>query len=217
MTRSSRQLMLAALLALLLAPPYVCATQPQSKTPPAPPLPTEAVLEPIREKVIINGEEFPVPPPWAGNRLYAPEYTFESFKKIPVEFTVDNTNVYVLAEAQPHLVEMIEKAEEDGIELRVESGYRSVSYQKRIFKRMFDDGRTFEDIVRYVAPPGYSQHMFGTAVDFYPSNWRFAETPMYTWLQENAHQFGFVETYSQYNALQMPWEAWHWNYAGNDE
>ena len=209
--------MLAALLALLLAPPCACATQPQSKAPPAPPLPTEEVLEPIREKVIINGEEFLVPPPWAGNRLYAPEYTFESFKKIPVEFTVDNTNVYVLAEAQPHLVEMLQKAEEDGIELRVESGYRSVSYQKRIFKRMFDKGRTFEDIVRYVAPPGYSQHMIGTAVDFFPSNWRFAETPQYTWLQENADQFGFVETYSQFNAYKMPWEAWHWNYAGNDE
>ena len=209
----SRHLLPAALWALLLAPLHACATQMESKPSPAPPLPTAEVLEPITEKVIINGEEYLVPPPWAGNRLWAPEYTFESFKKIPTEFTVDNSNVYVLAEAQPHLVAMLEKALEDGIELKVESGYRSVSYQKRIFKRMFAKGRTFEDIVRYVAPPGYSQHMFGTAVDFHPSNWRFADTPQYTWLQENADQFGFAETYSQNNSLLMPWEAWHWNWS----
>ena len=133
MTRTARHLLLAALWALLLAPLAACATQIQSKPSPAPPLPTADLLEPITEKVIINGEEYLVPPPWAGNRLYAPEYTFESFKKIPTEFTVDNSNVYVLAVAQPHLVAMLEKAVEDGVDLKVESGYRSVSYQKRIF------------------------------------------------------------------------------------
>ena len=80
---------------------------------------------------------------------------------------------------------------------------------------MLAEGRTFDDIVRYVAPPGYSQHMFGTAVDFYPSNWRFAETPQYSWLQENAHMFDFEQTYPEYNKLKMPWEAWHWNYTGS--
>jgi D-alanyl-D-alanine carboxypeptidase len=198
----------------LVVPVTSCVAQTDSKPAPTPPLPTADVVSGITEKVIIDGQEYPVPSPWHGNRLYAPEYTFESFKKIPSEFTVNNSKVYVLAESQPHLVALLERAKEDGIDLRVESGYRSVSYQKRIFKRMFEKGRTFEDIVRYVAPPGYSQHMFGTAVDFYPSNWRFAETPQYIWLQENAHAFGFEETYSQYNALKMPWEAWHWNYAG---
>lgn len=191
-----------------------CAAQTDSKPAPQPPLPSADVVERITEKVIIDGQEYLVPPPWAGNRLYAPEYTFESFKRIPSEYTVNNSKVYVLATAQPNLVALLAKAREDGIDLKVESGYRSVNYQKRIFKRMFEKGRTFDDIVRYVAPPGYSQHMIGTSVDFFPSNWSFADTPQYTWLQEHAKQFDFEETYSQYNRLEMPWEAWHWNYAG---
>ncbi len=76
---------------------------------------------------------------------------------------------------------------------------------------MMAKGRTFDDIIRYVAPPGYSEHMLGNAVDFYPSNWRFAETPQHAWLLKNANDFGFFNTYSQYNTLHMPWEAWHWN------
>ena len=169
----------------------------------------------IIEVVVIDGKKYQVPPPWTGHRIDAPYYTFESFKKIPVKFTQDNSSVYILAEAQPHLVALLSKAEEDGVEIRVESGYRSQNYQSGIFKRMISQGRTFDDIVRYVAPPGYSQHMLGIAVDFYPSNWRFADTPQYGWLQENAHLFSFEETYSQYNRFKMPWEAWHWSYTGN--
>ena len=59
--------------------------------------------------------------------------------------------------------------------------------------------------------------MIGTSVDFHPSNWRFADTPQYPWLQQNADQFGFEETYSQKNSFKMPWEAWHWNYTGTSE
>ena len=77
---------------------------------------------------------------------------------------------------------------------------------------MLSEGRDFEDIIRYVAPPGYSNHMLGTAVDFSPSNWRFADTKQYLWLQENGHTFGFEEIYSETNRLKMPWEAWHWQY-----
>ncbi|MEE4136431.1 MAG: D-alanyl-D-alanine carboxypeptidase family protein, partial [Desulforhopalus sp.] len=58
--------------------------------------------------------------------------------------------------------------------------------------------------------------MLGTAVDFHPGNWSFADTPAYAWLQENGAEFGFVETYSEKNRREMPWEAWHWNYLGGD-
>ena len=172
------------------------------------------VEEKAIEFVKISGTKYQVPPPWTGQRIHPPVLTFESFKKIPVQFTYNESSVYVLAEAQPHLVAMLSKATEDGVDIKVESGYRSENYQRGIFKRMIDKGRTFDDIVRYVAPPGYSQHMLGIAVDFHPSNWRFADTPQYTWLQENAQRFGFEETYSQYNRFKMPWEAWHWSYAG---
>lgn len=171
----------------------------------------------VVETVIIDNERYTVPPPWAGNRLFPTSRNLDELQQVPKEFTHQGSEIYMLAEAYPALVKMMEKARLDGIDLRVESAYRSISYQRRIFARMMNDGRPYDEIIRYVAPPGYSQHMLGTAMDFYPSNWEFAETEQYRWLQEHAAEFGFEETYSKNNRYRMPWEAWHWNYTGRVE
>ena len=164
------------------------------------------------ETIVIDGETHEIPPPWAGNKVTDPKLTYEDFKQIPVKYTLNNSKLYIVEEAHAYLVKMLKSAEEDGIILRVESGYRSAGYQRRIYKRMISEGRTFDDIVRYVAPPGYSNHMLGTAVDFYPSNWRFADTEEYTWLKTNGSNYFFEEVYSENNPKRLPWEAWHWQY-----
>ncbi|MDW7771960.1 MAG: M15 family metallopeptidase [Desulfobulbaceae bacterium] len=203
-----------------------CATPPAGSSPPVPPpesLSQEIIPQEIQphdepqETLTLNGETYIIPPPWTGNRFIAPEPDYSDFSRIPLEYTHNSSKIYVLAAVQQPLDDLLQAAEKDGIFLKVESGYRSERYQKRIFKRMLANGRTFEDIVRFVAPPGYSQHMLGTAVDFFPSDWSFAETPAYIWLQENAHLFGFEETYSQYNMMKMPWESWHWNFSGEED
>ncbi len=166
------------------------------------------------ETVVIDGFYYIVPPPWAGNKIEAPTLSSDSFRQIPVEHTHNQTKIYVHSLMLPPLLALLDRAREDGVELLVESGYRSERYQRVIFKRMMSQGRRFTDIIRYVAPPGYSQHALGTAVDFYPSDWRFADTRAYTWLQAHAAAFSFEETYSRTNSSNMPWEAWHWNYCG---
>jgi D-alanyl-D-alanine carboxypeptidase len=171
----------------------------------------------VIETVIIDTLRYQVPEPWAGNRLFPTSRNLDELKQIPREYTHEGSEIYILAEAHPSLLKMLEQARLDGVDLKVESAYRSMHYQTRIFVRMLKKGRTFDDIVRYVAPPGYSQHMLGTAMDFYPSNWEFAETEHYVWLQENGAKFGFEETYSKNNRYRMPWEAWHWNYIGVPE
>lgn len=167
-----------------------------------------------QEEVTIDGKTYLIPPPWTGNRFTAPTLEYSDFRRIPTEYTHNKSKIYILAAAHQSVLALLKAAEKDGIFLKVESVYRSAGYQKRIFKRMLAEGRTFDDIIRYVAPPGYSQHMLGTAVDFFPSNWRFADTTAYAWLQENGQHFGFEETYSQFNPMKMPWEAWHWNFIG---
>ena len=168
----------------------------------------------VMEIVTINGIDFQVPEPWSGNRLFPTSLPLDALEQIPLDFAHNRSQVFLLAEAHAPLLDMLEQAAADGIELKVESAYRSKRYQSRIFQRMLAQGSSFDDIIRYVAPPGYSQHMLGTAVDFYPSNWRFAETKQYQWLMEHAAEFGFEQTYSQNNRYQMPWESWHWNYIG---
>jgi len=192
-------------------------SQPQQEPPPLPLSPETPVQDEAQETVTINGETYIIPPPWKGNRFTPPELDYSDFLPIPEKFTHNNSKIYILATAHQPLVALLQAAEEDGILLKVDSAYRSAGYQKRILKRMLAEGRTFDDIIRYVAPPGYSQHMLGTAVDFFPSNWRFSDTADYTWLRENAARFGFEETYSRLNPTKMLWEAWHWNFTGKTD
>lgn len=167
-----------------------------------------------QEEVVINNTSYSIPAPWIGKKIIAPDLAYSDFRKIPIEYTHKGSKIYLLAAAYMPLLELLQAAEKERIFLKVESAYRSEAYQKRIFMRMLAEGRIFADIVRYVAPPGYSQHVLGMAVDFFPSNWRFAETAAYIWLRENAPRFGFEETYSRFNSMKIPWESWHWNYTG---
>lgn len=171
----------------------------------------------VVETVIISNERYPVPEPWAGNRLFPRTRNLDELKQIPPEYALNRSEIYILAEAHESFVAMLAKAHEEGIELLAESAYRSIHYQTRIFERRMKQGHSFEDIVRYVAPPGYSQHMLGSAIDFHPSNWEFAESDQYRWLQEHGAEFGFEETFSRHNRYNISWEAWHWNYAGKRE
>jgi D-alanyl-D-alanine carboxypeptidase len=172
--------------------------------------------EELEENVIINGVAYPIPEAWLGQKLDTPPLKPPALVRIPSELTENQANIYILQKACAALVNMAAKAKEDGVGLVVDSGYRSAWYQRKIFIRLMKKGRTFEDIVRYVAPPGYSQHMLGTVLDFSPGNWRFASTSAYSWLREHAGAYGFTETYPE-NNQRHPWESWHWRYRDSVE
>jgi hypothetical protein len=167
--------------------------------------------EPL-ETVVIDGGNYPVPSPWAGNKVRASETTLARLRPIPRELTYNRTEIYLHEKALAPLKAMASAAETEGIALVVHSGYRSAGYQRTIIERFMAGGRTFDDIVRYVAPPGYSEHMLGTVVDFYPSNWTFIDAEAYQWLRRHAADYGFIETYHQNNHTGHPWEPWHWKY-----
>jgi LAS superfamily LD-carboxypeptidase LdcB len=171
------------------------------------------VVRANQETIRIGASEYIVPPPWTGHKLNEQKFEYEDFRKVPERYTKEGSKIYILTKAHGSLVKMLDAASEDGVLLQVSSGYRSSSYQKRIFLRMFGEGREFDDIIRYVAPPGYSEHMLGTAVDFSPSNWRFASTQQYKWLSKNGEKFGFRETYPKITEENIPWEAWHWRFS----
>jgi len=57
------------------------------------------------------------------------------------------------------------------------------------------------------APIGFSEHSTGLAVDFDPVSNAFAATKEYSWLKNNATEFGFVQSYDR--------ESWHWRWDGN--
>ncbi len=169
------------------------------------------------EKVTIDGVSYPVPEPWQGHKMEGPSWLpVPPLVPVPKNLVANNGELYLLPAAEHAFVAMAAKAEQDGIHLVIDSAYRSVHYQRKIYQRHIKAGKTFAQVALYVAPPGYSEHMLGLAVDFSPSDWRFAKTPAYHWLKKHAAQFGFRETYPESRPSHQPWEPSHWRYIGGN-
>lgn len=124
-----------------------------------------------------------------------------------------------LEDAYPFLENMLEDANEDGVELRVISAYRSFDEQmalKSNYAVTYGAGTANQ----FSADQGYSEHQLGTTVDFgtpevtgaYLS---FEKTPAFQWLMDNAHKYGFVLSYPKGNAY-YTYEPWHWRFVGED-
>jgi D-alanyl-D-alanine carboxypeptidase len=60
---------------------------------------------------------------------------------------------------------MFAAAESEGIVLAAVSGFRSFDYQRRIIERKLAAGLTVEQIICASAPPGFSEHHTGRAID----------------------------------------------------
>jgi zinc D-Ala-D-Ala carboxypeptidase len=100
------------------------------------------------------------------------------------------------------------------------SCFRSAKYQREVFCRKVSDG--FAVRARASAPPGYSEHATGYALDFGDRNNPqcnlsacFATTPVGEWLSANAAQHGFVLSFPAGNAQGVMYEPWHWRYSGS--
>jgi D-alanyl-D-alanine carboxypeptidase len=109
-------------------------------------------------------------------------------------------------------------AKEEGVQLLLLSGFRSVARQTEILSRKLESGEEFADILRVNAYPGFSEHHTGRAVDIGSSSCAHFEeafecTPEYAWLDEHAAEFGFFLSYPRENKCRIAFEPWHWCFA----
>ena len=141
---------------------------------------------------------------------------YDDLGRISYDYTFDSSKIYIRKDARDAYEKMAEAAKKDTIDLIAQSGFRSRGYQARVIKRRMTEGKTFAQIIKFVAPPGYSTHEIGNAVDLKAFTTTFAESKAYAWLKENAHNFGFSETYPKDNN-RLAWEPWHWEYQINKE
>jgi len=165
------------------------------------------------ETIKIDGIEYPLPECWCGKKLDS-KLLADSKKlaKLPKEISFEEFKIYVTPETKKALLKMAEAAKNDGIDFIVDSGFRSRAYQRQVIRQRLQKGEKFEKMITFVAPPGYSEHHTGRAVDFVPSEARFAFTKTYKWLKNNAAGFGFYESYPEDITSKTPWESWHWIY-----
>ncbi len=117
---------------------------------------------------------------------------------------------------------MQEAARRDGIELQVLSAFRTVADQTSIFFSVKSErNQTAQDRARVSAPPGYSEHSTGYALDLGDASEPgsnlspdFEHTAGFAWLKANAHRYHFVLSFPPGNRQGVSYEPWHWRFEG---
>lgn len=130
---------------------------------------------------------------------------------------------------QPEVAQKVEtmmvQAHSAGASLDVISGFRSLEDQQYLFFDLkAERGETAQTRAEVSAPPGYSEHHTGYAVDFIDTaqpttdlNASFENTNAFRWLEENAAYYGFEMSFPKDNEQNVAYEPWHWRYVGNQE
>jgi zinc D-Ala-D-Ala carboxypeptidase len=112
---------------------------------------------------------------------------------------------------------MKQAAQEDGIVLEIVSAFRGIARQVEIIRTKLDRGMPIETILTLSAPPGYSEHHTGRAIDINTPGCEATEEPFehtdaFRWLMAHGQRFGFSLSYPRNNALGFIYEPWHWCY-----
>jgi murein DD-endopeptidase MepM/ murein hydrolase activator NlpD len=113
---------------------------------------------------------------------------------------------------------MADAAAADRVDLFVVSGFRSVDSQELLWNKQVAKQGSESAAARISAPPGYSEHHTGYALDFGSGrnadlDSSFATTPAYSWLTKYAKKYGFVQSFKGSDSVQN--EPWHWKYTGS--
>jgi len=108
-------------------------------------------------------------------------------------------------------------AGEDGVELQAVSAWRPVWYQAELLQRKLARGLSMEEILAVSAPPGFSEHHTGCAIDIATPGFpileeAFENSPAFDWLSNRAKAFGFSLSFSRNNRHRLAYEPWHWRF-----
>ena len=140
----------------------------------------------------------------------------------PIDASPNLTGTLMLRrEAEQAIHRLLGQARANNLSIVVQSSYRGYQDQAKVYQSEVQNfGQAQAD--RESARPGHSEHQLGLAVDFsskrlnYDLNDSFAATPEGKWLQHNATQVGFVQSYpeGQEPVTGYMYEPWHYRYIG---
>jgi D-alanyl-D-alanine carboxypeptidase len=161
--------------------------------------------------------ELNIPPDYATSRFL--ELQIEPPTLVDIGKDIFDRPQWLTPEAAEHWSKMRRAADAEGISLLVVSAFRSVEYQREIFRRKLTQGQCLAEILAVNAAPGYSEHHTGRALDLTvagcePLCEAFEQTPAFTWLTGNALGFNFSLSLPRNNPHGFVYEPWHWVYGG---
>jgi len=125
-------------------------------------------------------------------------------------------------EATEAFAQMKAAAAAEGILIMPISGFRTIARQAELFTKQTEKLGSEAAAAELSAPPGYSEHHTGYAIDIGDVNspdtdikYAFENTPAYSWLVANARRYGFEQSFPYANQQGVSFEPWHWRYVGS--
>lgn len=121
--------------------------------------------------------------------------------------------------------EMQSDALKSGIKIEIVSAYRGFSRQKYIWERKWRSEERAHlspkeralHILKYSSMPGTSRHHWGTDIDLNSVSTKYFQTKegrkLYEWLSNNAHKYGFHQSYPAGRSKGYADEPWHWSFS----
>jgi D-alanyl-D-alanine carboxypeptidase len=122
------------------------------------------------------------------------------------------------------LMKMIYAARDETVWIVPVSAFRTTKAQETLFKAQIERRGSIEAAKKLSAPPGYSEHHTGLAIDLGDGNFpkqdikeEFEKTQAYQWMTHHAQEFGFELSFPRNNKQGVSYEPWHWRYVGSSE
>ena len=158
---------------------------------------------------------------FTGDKIVYSGITHLKYEDCPLEDITEIEGYKLHKKVAEAFKKMKEAAKLDGIEFFLVSAFRSIEYQKEIFpckfiNKEYPTEEEFLARLQFSAPPGFSEHHTGLAIDINSLEQDFAETIEYKWLLKNAASFGFEMSFPEDNWQKLGFEPWHWRYVGDD-
>ena len=119
--------------------------------------------------------------------------------------------------------QMQSAARAEGIILVPISAFRDHQSQEQLFFSVKEQrGQDATKRAEVSAPPGYSEHHTGYAIDIGDANAPatnleidFANTAAFRWLEQNALKYSFELSFPPDNEQGVSYEPWHWRFVGD--
>lgn len=142
-----------------------------------------------------------------------------------LEYVASSETEQLDSRVVPYYDAMVNAALEDGVELEANSGFRSYETQQSNLNSLIQEYMYEYDIdeaeatimaEKEILPAGCSEHNYGLAMDIGFIDESFRYTEAYEWLDAHAHEYGFIERYTEgkQSITNIIPEPWHWRFVG---
>ncbi len=163
---------------------------------------------------------------WIPKSLVIHQWVNEAnkLKLKPISVSLDGMQMHLARqEAVDAYNRMAADALNEKVRLKIIWAYRSVSMQIQQFAEA-EKKYGKRGAIQWLAPPGYSEHHTGWALDIgdeadpeADDNPLFERTAAFRWLSRNARRYGFELSFPKNNWQGVGYEPWHWRFFATPE